>query len=404
MKNIPYILLICISSCSQSNDKASFSFPPEWESHKAVWVDFAREDAPVNDQEARLDIIHKLHQYVPVKVVVDSDSIQSVATEWLLSNKVDTSKISFYQHPIPNSWIRDAGPLFLSNGSELKLADFKWNCYGNPKWCEDQLFARRGEVDNDLANGMGLDVSTVDLFAEGGGLEVSSSAIIAYEEMALQRNPDKSITEVERIILDLYGKEKMIWLKDAPILEMNGNKTENYFGQGANGHIDAFVRFVNDSTIFVTTMNENEKSNSPVQSIDYERLQSNLEQIKKERDSKGKPFNIVEIPMPDISLYEFRTVVNQWNVDYLENVEIGDSIVYVPNMGYANFLISNGVILVSQYWKEGFPESEREKDKYMLDLLREHFPDRDILGIDALSINWNGGGIHCRTQQEPKVN
>ena len=259
-------------------------------------------------------------------------------------------------------------------------------------------------MDNELASRMGLDINSVDVFAEGGGLEVSSSVVLAYKEIASQRNPDKSIEEVEKIILGLYGKEKMIWIEDTPLLEMNGNKIDNYFGQGANGHIDAFMRFVNDTTIFVTAMSEKEKNNSPVQTVDYERLQSNLEQIKGETNANGKPFNVVEIPMPDISLYEYRTVVNKWNVEYLENVEIGDSIVYVPNMGYANFLISNGVVLVSQYWKEGLPHTEREKDKYVLEIFGEYFPNREIIGIDALSINWNGGGVHCRTQQEPRIN
>ena len=284
------------------------------------------------------------------------------------------------------------------------VADFKWNCYGNLKWCEDQIFSRRGEVDNDLAKSLEIDVKSVDVFAEGGGLEVNSTTVIAYEEIATHRNPDKSRDEVEKIILDIYGKKKMIWINDTPILEMNGNKIDNYFGQGANGHIDAFIRFVNDTTILVTVIDEKEKNNSPVQSVDYERLKANFEQLKNVKNSDGKSFNIVKIPMPDISLYEYSSVVNKWNIEYLENVELGDSIKYVPNMGYANFLISNGVVLVSQYWKEGLPESEKVKDKTILDILGKYFPDREIVGIDAISINWNGGGIHCRTQQEPKIN
>ena len=136
MKKILSFLIILIFGCSSKiQDEVSFSFPPEWEPHQAVWVDFANEFNTINDQQGRIDIIIALHRYLPVKVLVDSDSIQSVAIEWLLNSKVDTSQISFYHLPIPNSWIRDAGPLFLSNRSRLRVADFKWNCYGNSKWC-----------------------------------------------------------------------------------------------------------------------------------------------------------------------------------------------------------------------------------------------------------------------------
>ena len=49
------------------------------------------------------------------------------------------------------------------------------------------------------------------------------------------------------------------------------------------------------------------------------------------------------------------------------------------------------------------PESERKKDLKLQTILKKYFPNRDIITIDALPINWGGGGIHCRTQQEPKL-
>ncbi|WP_189586440.1 agmatine deiminase family protein [Mongoliitalea lutea] len=30
------------------------------------------------------------------------------------------------------------------------------------------------------------------------------------------------------------------------------------------------------------------------------------------------------------------------------------------------------------------------------------FPGREIVFVDAMPLNWQGGGIHCSTQQEPK--
>ena len=35
------------------------------------------------------------------------------------------------------------------------------------------------------------------------------------------------------------------------------------------------------------------------------------------------------------------------------------------------------------------------------DIFARAFPDRQITQVDLRDICWNGGGIHCITQQEP---
>lgn len=72
-------------------------------------------------------------------------------------------------------------------------------------------------------------------------------------------------------------------------------------------------------------------------------------------------------------------------------------------MSYANYLVTNGAVLVAQYWEEGLPLTEKDKDEAMIKILKKVFPHREIIGIKAKDINWYGGGIHCATQQEPKV-
>lgn len=381
----------------------TFYFPPEWEPHQAVWIDFTTQEYWLEkDYFAKIEIINALHNFVPVKVLVESSSTRKMANEMMVEAKINTSRVNIIYHPIPNIFLRDAGPIFLSNGVELMIADFAWNCYGHAPFCEE-IDYKRGDISNDLAKQMGLATRSSDIVCEGGGLESSSTVILAFEKFAIHRNPGKSMNEIEMGYLNMYGKEKIIWIKESPLLDKNGLKIDNYFGQGGNGHIDAYMRFVNDSTILMTVINESEKNNSPIQQVDYERLKANLNQIKNELNTNGKPFNIIEIPSPDISLYEYRTVAKEENVELSNNIQIGDSIVYVPNVGYANFLITNGVVLVSEYWREGLPESEKQKDDYVKKVLSTYFPKRKIIGINVLSSNFLGGGIHCQTQQEPLV-
>ena len=60
-----------------------------------------------------------------------------------------------------------------------------------------------------------------------------------------------------------------------------------------------------------------------------------------------------------------------------------------------------GLVLAQKYWKPGMPESLREKDERALAILREVFPGREVVALDAMAVNLGGGGIHCVLQQEP---
>ncbi len=411
MRAYTFIFFILIIGCS--NDKSlekQFEFPPEWEEHQSVWIDIndAWNPFSVNGQIAtRLEIVKHLHKNVQVKVLTTSDSLSNALVDRMIQMQVDTSKIQMIIHPLPNNFMRDTGPIFLSNGKELKMANWNWKCINS--WCDD-IHNLRGTIDDSLANRYNYSVKTSPVNYEGGAIVVNSNSALSIEDFALEQNENNILLEdIEKSIKELYGKEQVIWLKGIPLLERNGLKVENYFGQGADGHIDALVRFANDSTLLVTTISEEDKNKSPIQQYDYEIFQGYLKQLQQAKRVNGKPFTIVEIPSPDISLHTAALpAMVIWEVlevyGLTEQFAQDDMINMVPIMGYANYLVSNGVVLVSQYWEEGLPESEKKKDEEMVAILKKYFPDREIIGIHAKAINWDGGGIHCSTQQEPKIN
>ena len=98
------------------------------------------------------------------------------------------------------------------------------------------------------------------------------------KETALQRNPGRTINQIEHEYLRVYGKQKMIWLNKMPTMDKvaAGPKAGNYFGYGANGHIDEFARFVNDSTIVISQIDIREKDLDPVSKADFEIMEENL--------------------------------------------------------------------------------------------------------------------------------
>ena len=62
---------------------------------------------------------------------------------------------------------------------------------------------------------------------------------------------------------------------------------------------------------------------------------------------------------------------------------------------YANFLILNGAVIYPTY-------NQPEKDEEAKRQIQLAFPDRDVIGVDSLTIIRQHGSIHCLTMQLPE--
>jgi agmatine deiminase len=49
------------------------------------------------------------------------------------------------------------------------------------------------------------------------------------------------------------------------------------------------------------------------------------------------------------------------------------------------------------------PQRERDKDERVRQTLASLFPGRRMVQIDPREVNRIGGGMHCITQQQPRV-
>jgi agmatine deiminase len=63
---------------------------------------------------------------------------------------------------------------------------------------------------------------------------------------------------------------------------------------------------------------------------------------------------------------------------------------------YINYSYVNGGIVMSTY-------GDGRADEAAADTLQQLHPDRRIARVDARPIFRNGGGVHCITQQQPRV-
>lgn len=413
-QKIEYLIIVIsllIASCSlNEKETARFTYPPEWAPQEAVWIDFPDETgwgggSLPTDYPARIEIIENLLKYVPVNIILDSDSMRNILESMLTVAEVRRENIHIFKHPdAVGAAIRDYGPVLLTSDESYQMADFGFEGFGGAAFA-DSSFWERAKIDNLLADSLDYLVKKIDLNSEGGGFITSSKVILLFEEFAKMRNPGLTLEEIEQRFLKALGLEKVIWVKEPMLLDKNGHKLGNTYGQGGNFHMDAYLRFVNDSTILIPTIDPSIKDKTPLLAADYKASLANLERLRKETNIDGKPFNIVEIPHPDVSLYQYEFPFQPGDEAYFSESQLGDTITYVPIIGYSNFLITNGAVLVSEYWREGLPESEKANDEKMKAILKQYFPHREIIGIKkALMLNWFGGGIHCQTMQIPKIN
>ncbi|MCW3792666.1 agmatine deiminase family protein [Paenibacillus sp. LS1] len=381
-----------------------YTYPAEWEKQKSVWLAWSGiRDA----NKVSVQIIAALHQNVRIDLIIKDKAAQKEAVTWLKSYNIDQSKVKFHIYEGADIFIRDPGPLFLktADGKPL-IADFNWNGYGI-ETTRSPYALSLGGIDKLMAKKLGIKTITSSAVAEGGGLEVNGEgALLTFKDTALQRNPGKTLAEIESEYLRMYGQKKVIWLERSPLQDRRSPDDkpliDNYFGAGANGHVDEVARFINPNTVLVAAYPKSALSSHPLAKSDYQVYEEVAETLRNATDANGKPLTVIQVENPDLAHFWKESTVPNNDVYYQQfGINPGETIYQVPAVSYMNFLISNQVVLIPKYWKKGLPESIKNLDNQFKKLMQSSFPGYKIVQIDPLAVNFMGGGMHCITQQMP---
>lgn len=341
-----------------------YYMPAEWEHQRAVWLAWPhnREDWPGKFDPipwVYTDIIRLLTRTVRVELLVQNEKLKARAEEALDKAGVDLNKVGFHVIATNRIWLRDSGPSFVVNKAGEK-AMINWSFNAWAKYPNHRLDMKVPAQMNDAfpmprftPHHKGRRV-----VLEGGSIDVNGQGVLLTTEECLLstekqvRNPGFTREDYEQVFADNLGINKVIWLKDGIV------------GDDTHGHVDDLARFVDGSTIVIAS--ETNKSDA-----NYTLLQENVKLLKKATDAKGKPFNVVELPMPRPVVFEGERLP----------------------ASYANFLISNDVVLV--------PTFNDVNDRIALNLLADLMPKHEIIGIHCTDFVWGLGTIHCMSQQEP---
>jgi agmatine/peptidylarginine deiminase len=329
---------------------AIWRFPAEWEPQWGVqltWPHAATDWAPI------LEEITETYKEIAREIS---------AREALLIVAPESARptISYPLSAIPSNdtWARDHGFITLvDDQGHARLLDFCFNGWGEKFAADlDNAINRRLYEEEKL---QGEYIDCLDFVLEGGSIESDGKGTVFTTTgclLAPHRNQPLTQAQIEQRLKQELHAERILWID-------HGNLT----GDDTDGHIDTLVRICpNDTLLYVGCDDPDDEQ--------YTELKLMEEQLKTFRTLDGKPYRLLKLPMP-------RPIYDD-----------GDRLPAT----YANFLVINNAVLCPTY-------AQPDLDAEALRLIKEAFPDREIVGIDCRSIIKQHGSLHCCTMQFPLI-
>ncbi|MFJ5234107.1 agmatine/peptidylarginine deiminase [Kitasatospora sp. NPDC088391] len=258
---------------------------------------------------------------------------------------------------VDDLWARDTLPVFVEEGGKVKGVDFNFNGWGGK-----QQHGRDGRVARTLLEQHGIERIETPLVAEGGSFETDGLGTLVLTESSVvnaNRNPGMSRDRVEQELKAALGVSKVIWLA--------GVKGQDI----TDAHVDCLMRFVAPGTVLLDRAFPG--SPADVWSRSADQARSVLEQA---TDARGKPIEVIDLPQPDPDRITGR----------------GDAFV----SSYMNFYLGGKGVYLPKFGDDRADDRARQ-------VLKDHFPDREIVQVRIDAIAGGGGGIHCATHDLPAL-
>lgn len=337
------------------------SMPPRWSPHDRTFVSWPAHPSAwrTHLDEAKAEyaeVIRAIARFEPVTVLASPGGKDEVV-------QACGPEVEVLEAPLDDSWVRDCGPIFVTDGlGGVALTHFGFNAWGGKAFGTDATprFEHDADVPRVIAEHLGMRRYVAPMIAEGGGLTVDGEGTLITTECVLlnpNRNPGRSKQDVEGVLRDYLGIEKVIWLPFGLAEDMGE--------LGTDGHSDNVVQFIRPGLVLFQVAPDRSNRNWDLVAANRERLEDAI-------DASGRRLEIVEMPV----------------LPYTR--EIDGARFPVP---YTNFYPVNGGVIA--------PRLDLVEDEVGHGILRELFPDRDVVGVRSDFQAFGGGGIGCITQQMP---
>jgi len=319
------------------------AMPAEWAPHAATYMAWPTRLDLWGDlfEDAKLDyaeVANAIAAFEPVVMVANPEQVEEARA--YLAGDVEILPI-----PIDDSWIRDNGPIFVTDGNGgVALVHFRFN-----SWGEKYLpYDRDAEVPERLAAHLGMRSYEAPMVLEGGSFFVDGEGTLLTTEQCLlhpNRNPGMDREQIEQTLRDYLGIDVVVWLGKG-----------HHLDRDTDGHVDAIAQYVRPGVVLLHVP-------ADPQDPDHESGRDNLERLRAARDARGRAFEVLEF-------------------------EPGASVAAGLNL----YLCNGGAIV---------PTDGADSDDPVLEQIQAAFPEREIVPVPGETLLEGGGGPHCITQQLP---
>jgi len=326
---------------------ASVRLPAEWEPHAGTWMAWPHEALTFPQLAAVEKVWVKM-----IRVLAKKEKVNLLAHSRLhdrFAKKLSRVKnLVVHDVAVADVWLRDTGPIFVKRSGRLQATCWEFNAWGNKY---EELLADRG-LNEKVAALANVPAVKTGMVLEGGSIDSNGAGLCLTSEQCLlnkNRNPALSKSQIEANLKKHLGFTQILWLGDG------------IAGDDTDGHVDDVARFVNGTTVVHAVAEKGDEN--------FKALDDNRRRL--QRYAKIHGLTLVEIPMPPRMEFDGKPMP----------------------ASYCNFYIGDSVVLV--------PVFKTASDREALSILREHFSDRDVVGLDCRKVVEGMGAIHCVTQQQP---
>lgn len=344
-----------------------FYMPGEYEPHAGAWMlwperpDNWRENA-LPAQQTFAKVAAAIAAFEPVTVGVS----QRLYHE---ARRVLPEAVRVVELSCNDSWMRDCGPTFVTNGSELRAVDWEFNAWGGlyiDYSLDEQVAQKVAEIER-------VDRYKAPLVMEGGSIHTDGQGTLLTTKECLlnqNRNPQLSQGQIEEYLREYLWVEKIIWLERGIYLDET------------SGHVDNICCFLRPGEVALAWT---EDKTDP----QYEISRENEAILQAATDARGRRLKVHRIHLPAPAMITKEESEGVVPVDGTYPRREGDRLA----ASYINFFFCNGGAVVPTF---GDP-----MDVVALAQLQALLPERKVVGVYSREILLGGGNVHCITQQVP---
>jgi agmatine deiminase len=334
-------------------------FPAEWHPQSAIQLTWPHENSDWNyllDEVTScfVNIAKKIINYQNLVIICkDSNLVKSQLGDIVKSE----GKIQFVEISSNDTWARDHGGISVYINGERKVYDFTFNGWGMKFAANQDNQITKKLFDKGIFSHKVERINKKNFALEGGALESDGKGtLLTTTECLLSPNRNSFLNqeEIEDFLKNHLGLERILWLDHGYLA-----------GDDTDSHIDTLARFCDEHTIAYVKCDDKTDEH-------FEALKNMESQLKSFVDNDGKPYKLIPLPMA-------------------QKVEIDGE--RLPAT-YANFLIMNKAVLVPVYGSE--------LDQEALEQVQKAFPEKEIVGINCLTLIKQHGSLHCVTMQYPE--